>query len=91
MTKSKDRRATFSNFPHESMSRMRRRVARMKSIGATMRGIAAMATDVDRQRDCSEWVGNLKFHPIQCNPPKMTPKRANTTIRDQRSLCVLGA
>ena len=91
MIRSKVKRATFSSVSHELMSRIRRRVAKRKSIGATMTGIAAIARDVDRQRVCSEWVGNLKFHPIQCSPPKMTPKRANTTIRDQRSLRVVGA
>ena len=92
MIRSKNKRATFSNAGQDLMSPcMWRRVARMKSIGATMSGIAVMATDVDRQRDCSGWVGNSKFHPTQCSPPKMTPKRANTTMRDQRSLDVLGA
>ena len=88
MTRSTVRRATsFSDV----MFRVRRGVGKRKSIGAIASGIVAMATDVDLQRDCSEWVGNLKFHPIQCTPPKMTPKRANTTIRDHRSLFVLGA
>ena len=32
--------------------------------GATTRGMAVIARDVYPQRDCSEWVGNSKFHPF---------------------------
>ena len=41
------------------------RAARRKSIGATTRGMKVIAKDVARQRVFSEWVGNLKFQPMQ--------------------------
>jgi len=80
-------RALRSNFWQELMSR----VARRKSIGATMSGITVMANEVARHRVCSEWVGYSKYQPMQCKPPNMTPKRAKTTIRNQRLLFVTGA
>jgi len=67
------------------------RAARRKSIGATITGMTVMAKEVARQRACSEGVGYLKDQPMQCSPPNMMPKRAKTTIRDQRSLFVTGA
>jgi len=88
MIRSRVRRAVSSK---DLMSRFWSRVANRRSIGATIRGIAVMANDVACQRVCSDWVGYLKYQPMQCSPPKMTPKRAKTTIRDQRSLFVMGA
>jgi len=84
-------RAVRSNFSQELMARLWSRVAKRKSIGATMSGMTVMAKDVARQRVCSERVGNLKYQPMQCKPPKMTPKMAKATIRDQQSLFVTGA
>ena len=91
MTRSRVRRAIRSKISHDLMSRARRRLVKRKSIGATTRGITVIAEDVARQRVCSELVGNLKYQPMQWRRPKMTPKSAKTTMRDQRSLCVLGA
>jgi len=91
MMRSRARRAVRSKVSQDLMSRLQRRVAKRRSIGATMRGITVMAKDVTRQRVCSEWVGYSKDQPMQCRPPKMTPKRAKTAIRDQRSLFVTGA
>ena len=87
MMRSRMSRALFPNPLQVPMSR----VVKKKSIGAAMRGVTVMANDVARQRVCSEWVGYMKCQPTQCRPPNMTPKRAKTTIRDQRSLFVTGA
>ena len=54
MVRSKVRRAVRSNLSQESMSQVRRRVAKRKSIGATMRGMTVMAVEVARQRVCSD-------------------------------------
>ena len=80
-------KALRSNILQVLMSRL----ARRKSIGATMSGMTVMTNDIACQRVCSEWVGYLRYQPTQCSPPKMTPKKAKTTIRDQRSLFVMGA
>ena len=63
----------------------------MQSIGATTRGMAVSIKDVYRQSDLSGPVGKEKFHAMQCTPPKMTPKMANTIIREYLSVLVRGA
>ena len=35
-------------------------------------------------------IAYVKFHPMQLTPPKMTPKKAMTTMREYLSLFVLG-
>ncbi len=91
MRRSKVRRAIRSKVSQDLMSRVRSRVAKRKSIGATMRGTTVMADEVACHRICSEREGYLKFQPMQCRPPNMAPKRAKATMRDQRSLFVTGA
>ena len=43
-----------------------------------------------RARCSSNKIAYVKFHPMQLTPPKMTPKKAMTTIREYLSLFVLG-
>ena len=91
MMRSRARMAVRSKVLQYLISWVRSWVAKRRSIGATMRGITVMTKDVARQRVFSKWVGYSKNQPMQCRPPKMTPKRAKTTIRDQRSVFVVGA
>jgi len=43
-----------------------------------------------RARCSSNGIAYVKFHPMQLTPPKMTPKKAMTTMREYLSHFVLG-
>jgi len=53
-----------------------------KASGAAMIGMVVIMTEVTRQSVCSNFVGKIKFHPMQWIPPKVMPKNANTVTRE---------